>query len=95
MPTNPTRLVITDGFHITDPLELTYTKNPVRYFTIACVIEDAQLLGGFIITLVIYGMGLTSGILFLRVLSVLPILYFLFIYYINRKKFIRVKTVGG
>ena len=43
MPTNPTRMVVTDGFHITPPIDLTYTVRPVRYFTVACIVEDAQM----------------------------------------------------
>jgi hypothetical protein len=99
MPTNPTRMVITarmvitDGYHITPPLELVYTVKPVRYFTIACAIEDAQLLVGFIMTMIVYAMGLTSGILFLQLLSTVPVFYFLFIYYIRREAFIRIRPV--
>jgi len=93
MPTNPTKVVVSDGFHITPPVELVYTIKPVRYFTIACAIEDAQLLVGFILTLIVYAMGLTSGILFLRLVSIAPIIYFLFIYYIKREAFIRLRPV--
>ena len=74
-------------------MELVFTVKPVRYFTIACAIEDAQLLFGFGITAVLYGMGFTSGIVFLQLLSIVPILYLLFIYYINRKEFIRIRQV--
>lgn len=93
MPTNPTRVVITDGFHITQPMELTFTVKPVRYYTVDCVVEDAQLLAGLILTLITYFMGLTSGIVFLRALSMVPIFYLLFVYYINRKQFIRVRPL--
>jgi len=93
MPTNPTKLVVTDGFHITTPVNVTYTKTYTRYFTVVCIIEDAQLIIGFILTLVLYAMGHTSGIIFLQLLSILPILYFLFLYYIKRKDFIRIQPV--
>jgi len=93
MPTNPTKLVVTDGFHITSPLNVTYSRTYARYFTIVCVIEDAQLIIGFIMILVLYAMGLTSGIIFLQLLSMVPILYFLFLYYIRRNKFIRIQPV--
>lgn len=93
MPTNPTKLVVTDGYHITDPLNVTYSRNYTRYFTIVCVIEDAQLIIGFILTLVLYAMGFTSGILFLQLLSTAPVFYFLFLYYIRRREFIRIQPV--
>lgn len=93
MPTNPTKLVVTDGFHITSPVNVTYVRSYTRYFTIVCRIEDAQLIVGFILTIVLYAMGLTSGIIFLQLLSTAPVLYFLFLYYINRKEFIRIQPV--
>jgi hypothetical protein len=93
MPTNPTKLVVTDGFHITGPLNVTYAKNYTRYFTVVCIVEDAQLIIGLILILVLYPMGHTSGIIFLQVISIIPILYFLFLYYINRKDFIRIQPV--
>jgi hypothetical protein len=93
MPTNPTKLVVTDGFHITSPVNVTYAKNYARYFTIVCIIEDAQLIIGFILTLVLYAMGFTSRIIFLQLLSTVPVFYFLFLYYIRRKDFIRIQPV--
>lgn len=93
MPTNPTKLVVTDGFHITSPVNVTYSQKHARYFTIACIIEDAQLIFGFFIVVILYAMGFTSGILFLQMLSVLPVFYFLFLYYIKRKQFIQIRQV--
>ena len=93
MPTNPTKLVVTDGFHITTPLNITYSRNYTRYFTIVCIIEDAQLIVGLVLILLLYAMGYTSGIIFLQLLSTIPIFYFLFIYYVNRKEFIRIQPV--
>ncbi|MGZ8544535.1 MAG: hypothetical protein ACXWV0_04525 [Flavisolibacter sp.] len=94
MPTNPSKLVITDGFHITRPFELTYTPKRISYFQAVCVIEDDQLLVGLVITVIVYFMGTTSGTLLLQVLSLGPILYFLFLYYINRKEFIQLRPAS-
>lgn len=91
MPTNPSKLVITDGFHITRPFELTFTPKRVNYFQAECVIEDEQLLVGLVITLVVYFMGATSGMVLLQVLSLGPIIYFLFLYYVKRKEFIQLR----
>ena len=91
MPTNPSRLVVTDGFHITPPIELTYSPKKTMFFKVVCVIEDDQLLVGFIIIVLLYAMGATSGIILLQLLSMLPVLYFLFLYYINRKEFIQLR----
>lgn len=91
MPTNPSRIVVTDGFHITRPVEVVYTQKRTYYFEIVCAIENAQLIAGVIITAVVYAMSLTSGILLLKILSMVPIAYLLFLYYINRKQFIQIR----
>lgn len=93
MPTNPTKLVVTDGFHISPPIHVTYSPKYARYFTIACIIEDGQLVFGLIMVLMLYAMGFTSGILFLQLLSMAPVFYFLFLYYIRRKHFIQIQPV--
>lgn len=91
MPTNPSKLVVTDGFHITQPIELTYSPKHTRFFKIVCAIEDDQLLVGLIIIGLLYAMGATSGMIILQLLSMAPVIYFLFLYYINRKEFIRLR----
>jgi hypothetical protein len=91
MPTNPARLVVTDGFHITKPFELAYSPKQTHFFKIVCVIEDDQLLVGFIIIVLLYAMGATSGMVILQLLAIAPVFYFLFLYYINRKEFIQLR----
>jgi hypothetical protein len=87
LPANPSEIVITDGFHYSKKLEVVHT----HYLKIECAIDDSQLIVGIIILFIIYAAGLTSGILFLKVLSFLPVFYFLFLYYINRKEFLRIQ----
>jgi hypothetical protein len=91
MPTNPSRVVVTDGFHITKPLELTYSPKRTHFFKIVCVIEDEQLIVGLIMIALLYAMGSTSGMILLQLLSMAPVIYFLFLYYINRKEFIQIR----
>lgn len=91
VPTNPSRIVVSDGFHITKPLNVTYGTNRTHYFKIACAVADDQLLVGFVIMILLYAAGATSGIILLQLMSLAPILFFLFLYYINRKEFIRIQ----
>ena len=93
MPTNPSKIVVTDGFHITKPLEVTYSPRHTYYFQIVCGIQNDQLLVGAIIGALVYAMGATSGMVLLQILSAAPIIYFLFLYYINRKEFIQIRPV--
>jgi hypothetical protein len=93
IPTNPSKIVVTDGFHITKPLEVTYSHRHTYYFQIVCGIQNDQLLVGTIIGALVYMMGATSGMIFLQILSVAPIIYFLFLYYIKRGEFIQIRPV--
>ena len=91
MPTNPAKIVVTDGFHITTPVQIKYTPQCKHFYTIACIIENDVLVGGAIFMLLLFFMGLSSGFIFLLLLSVAPVFYLLFLYYIKRKEFIQIK----
>ena len=91
MPTNPSRIVVTDGFHITNPIYMAHTPVSTKFYQAACVIDDDQLLVGFVITILVYFMGATSDTFLLQLISMAPIIYFLFLYYINRKEFIQLR----
>lgn len=92
MENNP-RVVITDGYHITRPLKLIYKDLNVYCFKVACAISDWQLLVGFLVLAALYLTGLYTGIVVIRILSFLPLVYLLVFYYTNRKDFIRLVPV--
>ena len=81
------KLVATDGFHITKPLELSYHLPHTYYLKVVCAIDDNLLSVGIVLLLIFSAVGLISDILFLKWLSFFPIVYFLFFYYLNRKVF--------
>ena len=90
---NNPRIVVTDGYHFTKPLELVYHHLHTYYFKIVCAIDDTQLVAGFSILAVFYLLGFFTGFFALKLFSLFPILYFLFLYYINRKEFIQIQAV--
>ena len=90
---NNPRIVITDGYHITRPLKLVYNDLTIYCFKVACAISDMQLLGGFIVLAVLYLAGLFTGIMAIKIVSFLPLLYLLVFYYVNKKEFIRLVPV--
>ena len=92
MQNNP-KVVITDGYHITKPVELVYHHLDTYYFKVICVIDNMQLLAGSFLLIVLYLVGIYSGLLIIKLSSFLPILYFLFYYYINRKDFLQITPV--
>lgn len=93
VPENNPKLVVTDGYHFTEPLELVYHHLHVYYFKIVCAIDDTQLIAGSCILVLFYLMGFATGFFILKLCSLFPILYFLFLYYINRNEFIQLHAV--
>ena len=87
---NPT-IVLTDGYHITKPLELIYHHLNVYYFKVVCVVDDFQLIAGVAIMVIFYSLGLLTGFFLLKLFALFPIIYFLFYYYINRNDFIQIR----
>ena len=57
MPTNPAKIVVTDGFHITTPVQIKYTPQRKHFYTIACIIENDVLVGGAIFMLLLFFYG--------------------------------------
>lgn len=93
IPTNKnSKIVITDGYHFTEPLEVIFHHIHTYYFKVVCAIDDFQLWAGFSLLAITYLVGFFSGIFILKLISFFPILYFLFLYYINRKEFIQLRV---
>lgn len=90
---NHPKIVVTDGYHHTKPLELVYHHLHTYYFKVICAIGDVQLAAGLLMLALLYLLGFYSGIFILKLISFFPILYFLFLYYINRKEFIQITPV--
>ncbi|HEX6849413.1 MAG TPA: hypothetical protein VF144_20650 [Chitinophagaceae bacterium] len=91
MHDNRSRIVVTDGFHYTKPLDLTYKQPSYYHFKVVCAIDDLQLVGNVFVLIVFYLLGFYTGSFALKLLSFLPIFYLLFAYYIDRKSFIQIK----
>ncbi|GAB4091725.1 hypothetical protein [Flaviaesturariibacter terrae] len=82
-------LVATDGFHHTVPFVLKKLERPTYYFKVGCIIEDDQLVVGLLVQVILYFMGLSADNILLQVLSFAPVFFFLFLYYIKRREFLR------
>ena len=88
---NHPKIVVTDGFHYTKPIDLDYKQPSYYHFKVVCSIDDFQLLGNVFVLIVFYLLGFYTGSFALKLLSFLPIFYLLFAYYIDRKSFIQIK----
>lgn len=90
---NHPKIVATDGFHITNPMELVYRNSNTHHLQVVCAIDNNLLITGVVLLLIFSLVGLISDIVLFQLLSVAPILYFLFYYYFNKKEFIHIKAV--
>ncbi len=64
LQTNPSKLVVTNGFHITPPVQVTYSPKRTYRFTIACIIENDVLIGGAVFMLMVFLWAYHRGLLF-------------------------------
>ena len=87
---NSPSIVATDGFHYTKPLKLTYKEPSFYRFKVTCAIDNLQLLGGSFLLILFYLLGFATGFLLLKMLSFIPIVWFLVLYYLKRKEFIKI-----
>lgn len=88
---NRPNIVATDGFHITKPMQINYKRSRTIHLEVVCAIDNNLLITGLVLLVIFSLVGLVSDIPLFRLASFLPILYFLFFYYLNRKKFIVIK----
>ena len=87
-------VVVTDGFHFTKPIELVYSEPSYYNFKVGCAIGDMQLLAGSFLLVFFYLMGFFTDWLLLKILSFAPIIFFIFLYYFNRKEFIQMHLLS-
>ena len=88
---NRTKIVVSDGFHFTKPIELNYSQPSFYYFKVVSPVNDLQLLGGAFVMIFFYLLGFVTGLLLIKLISFIPIFLLLAIYYFNRKSFIQLK----
>ena len=88
---NHPKVVVTDGYHFTKPIDLTYRQPSYYHFKVVCAIDDMQLLGNFFILALFYLLGFLTGVFILKLLSFVPILYLLIAYYMDRNSFLQIR----
>lgn len=89
---NNSKIVITDGFHFTKPLEVVFHHIHTYYFKVVCVIDDFQLWAGCSLLGITYLVGFASGIFILKLISFFPVVYFLYQFYIDKKEFLQLRV---
>lgn len=88
---NRTKIVVSDGFHFTRPIELSFSQPSFYYFKVESPVNDLQLLGGIFLTVFLFWLGLRTNFLIIQLMSFIPVSILLVLYYLKRKSFIVVK----
>ena len=88
----PFSIVATDGFHITNPVKVECFPRQTRHLNIVCAIDDGAMFVGIVLLLFFALLAFNAEIQLLKWLSFMPVLYFIFTFYIRRKKYIQIKT---
>jgi hypothetical protein len=85
------KIVVTDGYHFTKPIELVYKQPSYYHFKVVCAIDDMQLLGNCCVLVLFYLLGFLTNVFILKLLSFVPVIYLLFAYYVDRNSFIQIR----
>ena len=88
------KIVVTDGFHFTKPVELVFKEPAYFNFNVVCAIDDLQLITASVMLVTLYLLGFFTDLFAIKLASFTPILWFLVYYYFNRKDFIRIVRAG-
>ena len=86
-----TKIVISDGFHFTAPIELNYTQPSFYYFKVCSPVTDIQLWGGVFLTAFLFWLGMRTHFLLIQITSFIPVCILLILYYLKRRSFIVVQ----
>lgn len=81
-------LVATNGYHFTPRLQIPLQAGKVCRLSISCRINNDQLLTGFLTTILFYCTAFYSGWLLAQILSILPLLYGIYLFYGKRRQFL-------
>ena len=87
-------MVFTNGFHITPRLHIPCSSGKINRLFVGCLLEDEMLLAGFLLTALLFIIGAFSGLFLAQLLSFGPIVYGLYLFYIQRKTFLQVRFLG-
>ena len=83
-----TKIVVSDGFHFTAPIDLNYTQPSFYYFKVSSPLTDIQLLCGAVLTAFLFWLGMRTHFLLIQFMSFIPVFVLLILYYLKRKSFI-------
>jgi hypothetical protein len=86
-------LVVTDGYHISRPLELVYHHLNTYYFRVECGMDDGQLIIAAIIAGFFTMMGLVTHLVIYPIIAMLPVIYTMVQYYIRKKDFLNLRPM--
>ena len=90
---NHPSVVLTDGFHFTAPKSFNFEGPGYFNLDVSNRLSDENLIKGAVVAAFMYTMSLASGMLGFFILSIIPFLRGIWIFYFDKKKFLRLIPV--
>jgi hypothetical protein len=89
-----TSVVISNGYHLSRELELRFEHNKTYLYQVTCTIDDARLVTGILLSLLLFGLYILIGLIGLIIAANLPILYMLGVFYLDKRNFIQITAIA-
>ncbi|MES1226717.1 MAG: hypothetical protein ABUT20_65185 [Bacteroidota bacterium] len=80
-------IILTDGFHHSNSLIINFNNSAVRRFKISSILDNQRIIFITAITIFFFILAFLNELFWLKIVSFLPLLLFLHLYYIKRNSF--------
>lgn len=84
-------LTVTNGFHASSPVQLPFEAGSTYFFQVAAIINNAGVAITAIMTMLLFTLYAVNGSVFLLVAANLPILTFVWVFFLQPRKAIVLK----
>lgn len=89
--TQPLTMVFSNGFHITQRLHVPVLPGTTARLVVGCLLDDHWVVALFLLTGLLFVAGVFSGFYIVQLVSFVPVLCGLYLFYGRRKAFLQVR----
>jgi hypothetical protein len=80
-------IIITDGFHYSKPFHINFQNKDHYRLRISSILDNGRLSFIIMLTAILFLLAFLNELSWIKFLSFIPVIVFLYFYYINRKNF--------
>lgn len=86
-------ITITDGFHHSKIFPLSFEKTSLHKLKVSTILDNGRLVFILLLTFILFILAFLNEIWFVKLVSFVPVILFLFFYYIKRRSFFLLEAV--